>query len=149
MNLNSCMKKGLVDRSGWPNGQWDEEPQDFVAWNSAQTGYRCWLRRSSDGHWCGYVGVPVSHPLSGVSLYDVPALTVHGGITYSEARVFENVKGEAVSGWCFGFDCNHFEDQLPASRSDIGTYRSYDYALDQTASLCADLYLMELENKVV
>ena len=143
------MKKGLVNRSGWPNGQWDEEPQDFVAWNSPKTGYRCWLRRDSLGYWCGYVGVPMSHPLSGMGLYDVPALVVHGGVSYSNAKVFENPKGEAISGWCFGFDCNHDEDLQPASRIKNGTYRSYDYALDQTAKLCADLYLAELSSKVV
>ena len=62
---------------------------------------RCWLRRSSDGHWCGYVGVPVSHPLNGVSLYDVPGADRSWRYHVYEARVFENVKGDAASGWCW------------------------------------------------
>jgi hypothetical protein len=54
------------DRSDWPAGPWDDEP-DKVVWVDPKTGLDCMARRGPLGAWCGYVGVPDGHPLHGVS----------------------------------------------------------------------------------
>jgi hypothetical protein len=43
---------------------WKSEPKeiDFI---DSETGYPCALRRGPMGHWCGYIGVPRSHPWHG------------------------------------------------------------------------------------
>jgi hypothetical protein len=54
----------IVDRTGWPPGEWDSEP-DRATWVHDETGARCTLRRGPLGHWCGYVGLRANHPLAG------------------------------------------------------------------------------------
>lgn len=67
-------------------GAWLGEA-DKVAWRDRATGYECIIMRSEHGgHLCGYVGVPVGHPLHGFDDDAIPAdldLEVHGGITYA------------------------------------------------------------------
>lgn len=53
-----------VDRSGWPSGAWDHEP-DRLEWRSP-TGFACLILRQQRGHLCGYVAVPPGHPLHGI-----------------------------------------------------------------------------------
>jgi hypothetical protein len=74
-----------VDRTGWPPGPWDAEP-DRAQWTHA--GYACLLlRHPRFGSWCGYVGVDRAHPYYGKdwSERDSPleSLEVHGGVNYS------------------------------------------------------------------
>src|SRR5262249_33432277 len=63
----------FVDRTGWPAGPWDTEPdrEDFE-----HVGLACLaLRHPEYGNWCGYVGVSATHPLYGVGMTDAtPAL---------------------------------------------------------------------------
>jgi hypothetical protein len=47
-------------RSAWPPGPWDQEPFDYVSWQAS--GLECLLVRNRYGGWCGYVGVPSTHP---------------------------------------------------------------------------------------
>ena len=72
----------IVDRSGWPSGEWDKEP-DRATWVHEATGARCTMRRHSLGHWCGYVGLGPNHPLAGKDYNHVDVQTVHGGLTYA------------------------------------------------------------------
>lgn len=50
-----------VDKSGWPAGEWQDEP-DKVQWQDAATGLPCLIVRNGSGALCGYVGVAVGHP---------------------------------------------------------------------------------------
>ena len=63
-----------VDRTDWPKGPWDSEPDrvDFVS-----SGFSCLLLRNNVGSWCGYVGVPETHPSFGKD-YDHVDVDVHG-----------------------------------------------------------------------
>jgi hypothetical protein len=70
----------LVDRTGWPAGEWDGEP-DRATWVHDETGARCTIRRGPLGSWCGYVGLRPNHPLAGKDYNDIDVL-VHGGLTY-------------------------------------------------------------------
>lgn len=59
-----------IDRTGWPAGPWDYEP-DRDTWTDEATGLPCVAQRAGTlGHWCGYVGLPDDHPLHGC---DYPA----------------------------------------------------------------------------
>lgn len=49
-------------RDKWPLGPWHEETFDKVVWVDPATGLDCMANRGPMGNWCGYVGVPPSHP---------------------------------------------------------------------------------------
>jgi hypothetical protein len=128
-----------IDRSGWPPGPWDNEP-DRIEWRTA-VGLPGLLLRNRFGAWCGYVAVPPGHPCYGLdyeSIYPkgpdgepdysvrplpnpVHELSVHGGVTYGNAcdtasgicHVPE--PGEPDDVWWFGFDCIHSGDVMPST----------------------------------
>ena len=55
----------VVDKSGWNDGPWFDEP-DKRQWPDAATGLPCILVRGPSGAWCGYVGMPPTHPAHGL-----------------------------------------------------------------------------------
>jgi hypothetical protein len=105
-----------VDRTGWPPGPWDDEPEDRLAFQAS--GLDCLLLRSHIGTWCGYVGVPPEHPLYGKDYDDVHEevdIRVHGGLTYSAGLPYA-AKGSlntARQRWWLGFDTAHSWDLVP------------------------------------
>jgi hypothetical protein len=113
-----------IDRAAlkWPSGPWDGEP-DKMQWQDEVTGLPCLAKRHPiSGHWCGYVGVPPSHPLFGKDYSDVD-LEGHGGVNFSDAcderPEAEGIchvpgEGEPDRAWWFGFDCAHAWDASPA-----------------------------------
>jgi len=116
------IKRPVIDRTGWPSGQWDKEP-DYEVWRSP-TGYPCIARRNGLGAWCGYVGVPPLHPWHGRGAYgedeqDSLDASVHGGVTYTDkcrpdigvCHVPE--PGESDDFWWLGFDTAHGGDFAP------------------------------------
>lgn len=60
----SALESSYMDRSKWPAGEWDGEP-DRVEWTDEDTRLTCLAHRGPSGHWCGYVAVPKGHPLWG------------------------------------------------------------------------------------
>ena len=54
-----------IDKSTWPAGPWNEEP-DEVFWIDEETGYGCLALRRQVTGWCGYVGIPRDHKLFGI-----------------------------------------------------------------------------------
>jgi hypothetical protein len=53
-----------LDKQTWGDGPWQTEP-DLAHWLDADTGYACLVMRNQlFGHLCGYVGVPMQHPLA-------------------------------------------------------------------------------------
>jgi hypothetical protein len=129
-----------VDKSEWPRGEWDQEP-DKVQWPDPETGLPCLIVRGPSGALCGYVGVPDTHPWHGkeygAAIGDCTDLCdedyhshridsqirVHGGLTFSDAcansadesRHICHVPepGEPDHVWWFGFDCAHSGDLCP------------------------------------
>jgi len=122
----------LIDKSNWPAGEWDDEP-DKVQWQDETTGMPCLAVRNRMGAWCGYVGVPQGHRFHGVG-YDNVSLgddwrdeshypPAHGGLTFSNScmeGVPENQgichvvePGEDDHVWWLGFDCAHSGDLMP------------------------------------
>jgi len=102
-----------VDRTGWPSGPWDSEPDrlDFI-----HAGFSCLLLRSHVGAWCGYVGVPETHPAFGKD-YDDVEVEVHGGLTYMglcrESICHVPIPGMPEKVWWLGFDMIHSHDYAP------------------------------------
>ena len=91
-----------TDKKTWGPGPWVDEPDrlEFTA-----HGYNCLAQRArTTGAWCGYVDIPIDHPMKQAKILD-NNLDVHGGITYSRA-IDENT-------YRLGFDCSHLGDYLP------------------------------------
>lgn len=92
-------------------GPWQHEPH-YLAWK--HSGLDCLIVRNAEMFFlCGYVGVPSDHPYYGMGYDDVDdGLRVHGGLTYANAG-----KGIYLGPgdlWWLGFDCGHFQDEIPA-----------------------------------
>lgn len=133
-----------VDRSGWPAGPWDSEP-DRVDFHHA--GFACLaLRAGRQGNWCGYVGVPKDHPAYGGDYNDLD-VQVHGGLTYGSACDGERIchvpaPGESDDLWWLGFDCLHFRDRAPGfsfHADPDAEYRTLTYVRNEIESLADQL----------
>lgn len=138
----------FLDKSSWPSGAWDDEP-DKAQWTDAATGLTCMARRNPRlGHWCGYVGVPSGHPFHGVD-YDSIEVGAHGGVNYSDLCDGDEERGichlpepgQPDDLWWLGFDCAHYRDLTPAHADFYGdaTYRDLPYVRSECASLAAQI----------
>lgn len=121
-----------IDKSTWPDGPWNAEP-DRLEWRmSEQPGYPLLIVRNDHGALCGYVGVPPGHPAHGNKWNGEVALQleVHGGITYGDGcsgRICHVPKpGEPDDVWWLGFDCGHAFDYMPGIKALVGTLPGYD-----------------------
>lgn len=125
-------KAVLHDRAGWGAGPWDSEP-DRVDFEHA--GFACLLHRGPMGQWCGYVGVPATHPAYAKPYSDVD-VDVHGGLTYANrcqgAICHVPKPGMSDDVWWLGFDCAHAGDFTPHTNKYHGAYpwplKPYDHA---------------------
>lgn len=152
------------EKAKWPPGPWTNEP-DKVQWVDDATNLDCLAVRNG-GAWCGYVGVPPSHPYFGKDYSDVDTgISVHGGLTFSgacrkggdpsEGICHVPAKGRPEVHW-LGFDCNHSGDLDPSRLAwnigwreknpqfgpqigDNATYRTLDYVRGEVASLAKQL----------
>jgi hypothetical protein len=141
-------KKGRdYNKSGWGTGPWNNEPdrKDFT-----HEGYACFLLRNNVGVWCGYVGVPSSHPLYGVTHNDVD-VEVHGGLTYSnkcDGHVCHDPEPDMPDDvWWFGFDTAHYRDYIPGNsffRDSDQIYRDITYVEEEIRSLASQLKKMDV-----
>ena len=138
-----------LDRSDWPVGPWDDEPEDRIEWR--HLGYPCLMRRNDSGAWCGYVGVPPGHPHHGQDDIYEGALNVHGGVTYASPCQGEICHvpqpGEPHDVFWIGFDCLHAGDEAPyngALRTLYkAEYRTRDYVKAEVESLAQQLKELE------
>lgn len=95
-------------------GPWFDEPHRI---EFSSHGFDCLMVRNvTMGHWCGYVGVPNTHPYFGQH-YDKCDVDVHGGLTYCDSCQdivchLADIDSEPL--WWLGFDCAHFMDLIPA-----------------------------------
>lgn len=140
-----------IDRTGWPSGPWDNEPEDRLEFRHA--GFDCLLLRNAMGCWCGYVGLPPQHPGWGKD-YDDIDLDVHGGLTYANtAGTHIRKEGEVLDErWWIGFDTAHFQDICPGmlafemkqgwdpTTTNRGTYRTRDWTQLQTHALAEQVF---------
>lgn len=92
-------------------------------------------------HRCGYVAVPMGHPLFGKRYQQIEDdISVHGGLTFSsDSELTHNYPAyskEPVT-W-FGFDCAHIGDQF-GFLSREGVRRSTEFVVNQCESLASQL----------
>jgi len=131
-----------LDKSTWGPGPWQEEP-DKIQFVDQATGLDCLaVRQPYSGSWCGYVGVPESHPAFGLH-YDKAndlaepdednyhGFKVHGGLTFSDFCQDEGAEvgichvpapGRPDRVYWLGFDCAHSEDLRPGMAALLGEY---------------------------
>lgn len=93
------------------------------------------VRHPSLGHWCGYIGLPVGHPMHGND-YDSIDVDVHGGLTYAcDHAPLEKPDGR----WWIGFDTAHSGDFVPGvdGGKPIGsdTYKDASFVVAETERL--------------
>lgn len=153
-----------IDRTGWPSGPWDAEP-DLLAWTT-EAGLPGLILRTDYGSLNGYVGLPIGHRAIGVAREDFE-LEVHGGVTFAGAEPPQGVDGgDAV--WWVGFDCAHAWDRKPGyearlealvarhggprlsrliSRSE--TYRDIAYVRGEVEHLAAQLGVIDAARSAV
>lgn len=152
MSTTQELEWTYIDKSKWPEGQWNSEP-DKLQWIDEATGLDCLIVRAPhSGHLCGYVGVPEGHKLFGKDDQDVE-VTVHGGLTFS-GKCNESDKEHGICHrpfpgrpdhvWWLGFDCAHLGDISPESirRFDTdyhATYKTVHYVKGQCRELAKQL----------
>jgi hypothetical protein len=149
-----------IDRTGWPAGPWDTEP-DRLEWRMSEPpGYPCLIVRSeATGVLCGYVGLPPGHPAHGQGLDEVD-VSVHGGLTYADkcsGRICHvPAPGEPEDVWWLGFDTGHAFDYMPAVAAGLASagaaprlpgpggdhYRDVAYVRAEVEQLAAQLARM-------
>ena len=154
---NSKESNSKIDRSNWDAGPWDSEP-DQTQWTDESTGLECRTDRNAIGAWCGYVGIPSTHPLYQKHYDEVhrlyPDFEIHCGLTFGgpQAEVLSRDKDP----WWFGFDCSHLYDYSPgrvgilrdtkrpdaidlasqiSGRQASTTYRTLEYVQAECAAL--------------
>lgn len=116
--------RGFPPRSAWGEGPWQDEP-DLVEWRHG--GMACLMVRGPSGSWCGYVGLPGSHPAFGKHYDKVPEESAHGGLTFSGTCRGDICHvagpGEPEHVWWLGFDCAHSGDLSPGMNAHLRAYR--------------------------
>ena len=143
------MKERVVDRSTWSKGEWDKEPENRV--DFIHSGFSCFILRGPMGAWCGYVGVPSTHPAYEKDYNDdiLEKIDVHGGLTYADkcAGVICHVPepGMPDDVWWLGFDTAHYGDVVPLNvhwAQHDETYKNIKYVTDEVKSLAEQLEKM-------
>ncbi len=153
----SEIRTTFIDRKGWPSGPWDDEP-DRIEWRNG--GLPCLMLRQRMGIWCGYVGVPPSHPLFGAKVYEdaVERLQVHGSVTFGSECIGEPPEAvchvprvdETGHVYWFGFDHAHGGDVIPTCKGVFKhpsapvvfgdqSYKDESYVKDQVNRLAEQL----------
>ena len=144
-----------VDRSLWPAGPWDSEP-DRKDWK--HRGLSCLALRNHSGTWCGYVAIPAGHPYREATSMDSPlsdpmdSLLVHGGITYASkcdgGRICHVPDDEDDDVLWVGFDCGHIMDLSPADvangrllglSSPPRSYRTLEFVIAEVEGLAIQI----------
>lgn len=108
-----------IDRSNWPCGEWDDEP-DFLEWVDEETGLQCEIKRHRDGHLCGYVFA--YHKDTDDDL------KVHGTVTFYQEK--------------FGFACAQACDLVPASSSwwpEEESYKNIEFVKNECRKLALQI----------
>jgi hypothetical protein len=140
----SVLGYSRVDRSGWPRGKWDNEPDDVTF---EAHGRPCSMWRNNMGAWCGYVAVAEDSPLYGASYYymesdhPINRVNVHGGLTFADVR-----RSDPSPLWWFGFDCAHCDDTVPSMVKhgiEHGHYRDMQWVREQVVQLAEQITKIE------
>ena len=135
----------------------------FAIYTDDATGYTCAFRTNAFGVYCGYVGVPKTHPAHGLRYYtpwndDAPPpseiavavenIEVHGGLTFAGCFNHEVADFDPEL-WLFGFDCGHLGDGIPLLPAfsmgplEPATYKDAAYTRAEITKLARQLKAIE------
>lgn len=123
---------GLIDKSGYPLGEWDNEP-DLVEW--VHEGLNCVIRRNGLGALCGYVGVGKDHKFFKDDYNEHGDLPAHYGLTFSNHFDDESL-------WFFGMDASHSGDLSPVMMrygAEFGSYKNISFMINEVEQLAKAL----------
>ena len=112
-----------------PPGEWNNEPH-IVRFK--KMGFDCLILRNKNTlHLNGYIRIPENHPWHQKN-EDQIKVKVHGGITHAGYHKLID-DGQ----WWIGFDCAHFNDQIPLMGfvDDKASYRNISYVRHQLSIL--------------
>jgi hypothetical protein len=136
-----------IDKTNWPPGPWDSEP-DKIVWIDEATDLDCMIVRGPYGALCGYVGVPPGHPAY-EQPYNNVHVEVHGGLTYADkchgSICHVPQPGRTDDVWWLGFDCAHaMRDTIPGwtemfPESMGWTYKDVKYVTEEVTRLAEQL----------
>ena len=121
---------------------WETEP-DFLEFIDEDTGYKCFIQRHPElKHLCGYVELPKEHKLYGI-FSEEEDFEVHGGVTYTGKREFE--QPNYIADYVLGFDCGHAGDLVPGVKSfhEKEVYRNIEYVTNECKNLAKQLKELE------
>lgn len=153
---NDVLIRLFRQRTGWPAGPWDTEP-DRVDWLDPIGARPCLALRNRLGAWCGYVGVEPEHSWYGQNPRSgrlaVANVIAHGRLTYAgsgalgptdDLSLISHVAepGESEDVWWLGFDCAHDTDIIPVFLAQgivmpHTKYRTLDYVMYVCEALAA------------
>lgn len=128
---------------------------------TTQAGYQATVKIMPQGHRCGYVTLPDSHPCNGKDYNDL-AIQVHGDLTYGDFTYGD--------GATFGFHCancgdkpelNLMSESFKQAYEKFGkpeyvcyldpsyfpTVKSLDFCIEQCESMAAQFKVMEVAGK--
>lgn len=142
-------------RGSLPEGAWSQEP-DKVVWIDEVTKLDCMLLRNDLGTWCGYVGVPETHPYFGLDCKRVEfafereidfSSTCKVGASEDEKVVCHCRTYEHGETWWFGFNLASCWDYIPILTHQVATtqdYRDINYARTLVESLSLALLAVQV-----
>lgn len=137
-------------------GPWLDEP-DFLQFQGPG-GYLCQISRGHADCLCGYVALPLTHPLAGKPFTDID-IRVHAGWTFSDDHF---PRKRSKSQWVIGFSCSTIEDYvpfLPAQAQYIlermveavgrpkPTYKDISFVRAELERVCKELALLAIPQK--
>lgn len=148
----------LIDKSTWPKGPWNEEP-DLV--NLRIREYYCQIIRTDFGVLNGYVALWKGHKEYGKG-YNSIDIDVHGGLSFSEQAnspelgdIYCDPLDEFHEGphWYIGFDCIHWMDDAPGMISSTkltpnSTYKNITFVKSELESLVQQLEELNKNTKL-
>ena len=130
------------------NREWENEPNRV---GYVESGVKALILRNPEiGILCGYIALPLKHPLAGKNYDDIP-IQVHGGLTFGDKG--DGSRYEKGYYW-YGFDCGHFRDFAPKivelletmGGSDTNhwyentTYRNVEYVKEEIKCIVKQLW---------
>lgn len=143
----------LIDKSSWYTGPWQSEP-DLCRWMDFLTGLPCVIARDArSGAWCGYVGIPSTHPLYHTYAADPTFnyISIHGGVSFTGFLPTQELWiTPAQRRWWIGFDCMKEFDLQPLKLDEDDElidprveYRDETYVQHEAMYLAEQLDMME------
>ena len=84
-----------------------------IVYDVFDEGIRFIIKKSS-WHWCGYIGIPLDHPLAGFNYEDLDFISAHGGLTFASSGSDKWPEGYYWYGWDYGHagDYCHYDIKI-------------------------------------